>query len=55
MMIKSYSIDITQSEEEKIENLYYSQGELKFPDKKPKGRPINVTYTMTPLVNSLYF
>ena len=45
---ESISIDITQSEGRERNREFVNiihQGELKFPDKKPKGRPINVTYT----------
>ena len=45
---ESISIDITQSEGRERNREFVNiihQGELKFPDKKPKGRPIDVTYT----------
>ena len=45
---ESISIDITQSEGREKNREFVNiihQGELKFPDKKPKGRPIDVTYT----------
>ena len=43
---EAISIEITQSEgreNREFVNIIH-EGELKFPDKKPKGRPINVTY-----------
>ena len=44
---EAISIEITQSEGREKNREFVNiihEGELKFPDKKPKGRPINVTY-----------
>ena len=45
---EAISIEITQSEGREKNREFVNiihQGELRFPDKKPKGRPIDVTYT----------
>ena len=44
---ESISIEITQSEGREKNREFVNiihEGELRFPDKKPKGRPIDVTY-----------